>query len=75
MSVGPGDAWTAGEKMHLDDDPLVRFQQYKALARLGTPGSLEQLRAMAEKEDDALLSEFVRDAIASGGIGLVRSRR
>ena len=75
MSVGPGDAWTAGDKMHLDDDPLVRFQQYKALARLGTPGSLDQLRAMAEKEDDVLLGEFVRDAIASGGIGLVRSRR
>jgi hypothetical protein len=75
MGVGPGDAWTAGDKMHLDDDGLVRFQQYKGLGRLASAASLEQLRAMAEKEDDALLAEFLHDSLASGGIGLPRSRR
>jgi hypothetical protein len=74
MCVGPGEPWTAGDKMHLDDDALVRFQQYKALARLAAPGSLEQLRAMAEKEDVALLVEFLRDSLGSGGIGIPRTR-
>jgi len=73
LAVGPGDAWLAGNAMKLDEDPLVRFEQYKALARLGSANAMDQLRRVASSEGYGLLSEFLRDAIASGGIGLARS--
>jgi hypothetical protein len=75
MAAGPGDAWLAGDRMKLDDDTLVRFVQYKALARLQSPVALQELRGARVKEGDALLSEFLDDALASGGIGLARSHR
>jgi hypothetical protein len=75
MSTGPGDRWTAGESLRLDEDPLVRFVQYKALARLGTATALAQLGAAADKEEHPLLAEFLRDSIGTHGIGLGRSRR
>jgi hypothetical protein len=75
MAAGPGDPWRGGEQLLLDEDPLVRFVQYKALARLGTKTALSQLGATVGKEDHPLLAEFLRDAIASQGIGLARSRR
>jgi len=75
MAAGPGEPWPASEKVSLDDDPLVRFVQYKALARLGSAAASAQLVTAARKEDDVLLSEFIADALASGGIGLARSRR
>jgi hypothetical protein len=75
MAAGPGDPWQAGATLHLDDDALVRFVQYKALARLGTPAALHQLSSAAEREDDPVLSELVADAIKTGGTGLPRSRR
>ena len=75
MAAGPGDAWTAGAKLALDDDTGVRFVQYKALARLGSAGALAQLRGAAANEGDPLLSEMLADAIKSGGTGLARARR
>jgi hypothetical protein len=75
MAAGPGDPWPAASAMVLDDEPLVRFEQYKALARRGSPESLAQLRAAADKDGDSVLAELARDAVASGGIGLERARR
>ena len=75
MASGPDDPWEGGDAMALDDEPLVRFQQYKALARRASPASLAQLRAAAGKEGDELLAELARDALASGGTGVARSKR
>jgi hypothetical protein len=75
MAAGPGDPWSAGPTLNLDEDPLVRCVQYKALARLGTPAALQQLSSAASKEDDPVLSELVADAIKTGGTGLPRTRR
>jgi hypothetical protein len=75
MAAGPGDAWLAGETLQLDENPLVRFVQYKALARLASPGALAQLRVAAGKEEEDLLAELLHDATAIGGIGLARARR
>ena len=75
MAAGPGDPWRAGTTLPLDDDPLVRFVQYKALARLGTPAALQQLASAGAREDDSVLSELVADALKSGGTGLPRLRR
>jgi hypothetical protein len=75
MAAGPGDAWPTAEKVALDPDALVRFVQYKALARYGSAAAMAQLRGAIEPEGDALLAEMLRDSVASGGIGLARSRR
>lgn len=75
MAAGPGDPWRAGATLTLDEDPLVRCVQYKALARLGTPAALQQLSSAAAREDDPVLSELIADAIKSGGTGLPRARR
>lgn len=75
MAAGPGDAWHGGATLALDEDPLVRCVQYKALARMGTPAALQQLASAAAREDDAVLSELVADAIKSGGTGLPRRHR
>lgn len=73
MAAGPGDPWQAGATLSLDDDALVRFVQYKALARLGSPAALQQLAAAGAREDAPILSELVADALKSGGTGLPRS--
>jgi len=75
MAAGPGDPWQAGGTLSLDDDALVRFVQYKALARLGTPAALRQLASAAAREDESVLSELAADVIKSGGTGLPRWRR
>ncbi len=75
MAAGPGDRWSAGDQLRLDENPLVRFVQYKALARLGSATSLGQLAAAARNEEHPLLAEFLRDALATHGTGLARSRR
>jgi hypothetical protein len=75
MASGPDDPWLAGEKLALDEEPLVRFVQYKALARHGGDVALAQLKGAAEKESDGLLVELARDSLASGGIGVPRSKR
>jgi len=75
MASGPGDPWVAGEKLDLDEDPLVRFVQYKALARLGDATALHELRGAAQREEHSLLAELLKDSLATGGIGLARSRR
>jgi hypothetical protein len=73
MASAPDDPWLGGESLTLDDDPLVRFVQYKALARHASPAALARLRAAAPVESDPLLAEMVRDAIASGGLGVTRT--
>jgi hypothetical protein len=75
MASSPDDPWLAGEKLALDDEPLVRFVQYKALARHGGDAALAQLKSAAEKEGDSILVELARDSLASGGIGVARPRR
>jgi hypothetical protein len=75
MAAGPGDPWMAGDKLQLDDEPQVRFVQYKSLARLGSPTAMSQLRAAAPKEEEGLLAEFLSDVLRSQGIGVPRSRR
>jgi hypothetical protein len=75
MAAGPGDPWLAGDKLRLDENALVRFVQYKALARLASPSAIAQLRAATPQEEEELLAELLRDATAIGGIGLARTRR
>ena len=75
MAAGPGEPWVAAATLQLDDDARVRFVQYKALARSGSPAAMTQLMAATAKEGDPLLAELVADSIKSGGIGLARSRR
>ncbi len=72
MAAGPGDPWLAGPSLILDDDPYVRFYQYKALARSGTAEGLAELRRALGEEEEALLAEFIGDSLASSGIGLAR---
>jgi len=72
LATGPGDGWVAGGSLHLDDEPLVRFQQYKALGRLGTKTALEQLTRAASGEREPLLAELLIDTLAIHGIGLAR---
>ena len=72
MAAGPGDPWNAGETMTLDGDALVRFVQYKALARLGSVDALDRLGQALPKEDEPLLVELLRDAVAARGIGFPR---
>jgi len=73
MASGTDDAWLGGSSMKLDEDPIVRFVQYKALGRLGGASALEQLTRASGTEGDPLLAEFLRDTIATGGIGMARS--
>jgi hypothetical protein len=75
MGAGPGEPWLAGDRLRLDDEAFVRFQQYKALARLASPRSLSELRAAADTESDKLCAELVKDALQSGGVGVARSSR
>jgi hypothetical protein len=72
MAAGPGDPWRAGDRMVLDGDPLVRFVQYKALARLGSAAAMGRLGEAAEHEDDPLLAEMLRDCLSSRGVGVPR---
>jgi hypothetical protein len=73
MAAGPGEPWRASESLVLDDDPLVRFVQYKALGRHASPASLAQLRSASASEGDSLLSEMLRDTVATGGLGVART--
>jgi hypothetical protein len=72
MAAGPGDPWNAGDSMTLDDDALVRFVQYKALARLGSAEALDRLGQALSREDEPLLAEFLRDVVATRGTGFPR---
>ena len=75
MASSPDEPWLGGDKLALDDDALVRFVQYKALARHGGEAALTQLKGAADKEGDGLLVELARDSLASAGIGVARSKR
>ncbi len=72
MAAGPGEGWAAGARMTLDDDAFVRFEQYKALARLGNEAAMARLAQALGQEDHPLLAEFLRDAATSHGIGVAR---
>jgi hypothetical protein len=72
MAAGPGDPWGAGATMSLDDDAFVRFAQYKALGRLGSPAAMDRLGQALGREDHPLLVELLRDVMASHGIGVAR---
>ncbi len=72
MATGPGDPWETKDEVLLDDEPLVRFYQYKALGRRGTQDALRQLRDAASREGEHWLAEFANDTLATGGIGLPR---
>ena len=73
MASGPGDTWGLGV-FAPDDDMLVRFYQYKALARQGSPAAMEELHKALSHEDESVLVDFARDAISSGGIGFARTK-
>jgi hypothetical protein len=73
LAAGPGDPWPLGDVFTTDDDLLVRFFQYKALARQGSARQLAQLHAARLKEDEPLLAELADDAQATGGIGFART--
>lgn len=75
MASGPDEPWRGGDALTLDAEMLVRFVQYKALARAGSSTALARLRVAAEQEGDTVLVELVRDAVASGGTGMARSHR
>ena len=72
MATGPDEPWVTDERVTLDDEPLVRFHQYKALARRGSTPAKDQLRAALAVENEPWLSEFIADALASDGLGLSR---
>ncbi len=74
MSAGPDTPWYAGLVV-LDDEATVRFYQYKALARRASANSLAQLRDAVEREEETWLVELVKDALATGGLALVRRPR
>jgi hypothetical protein len=71
MAAGPGDPLYAGD-VTPDEEPVVRFYQYKALARAASAASLGRLRDLAAHEHEAYLAELASDALATGGIGVPR---
>jgi hypothetical protein len=71
MSTGPGDPLYAGD-VTPDEEPVVRFYQYKALARASSKTSLGRLRDLLAREDEPYLAELAKDALATGGIGVPR---
>jgi hypothetical protein len=74
MMAGPGDEWPVGWPIQFDDEPIVRFYQYKALARSGSPQALSELKTALAHEEDSLCTELLRDSLATGGIGVARAR-
>lgn len=72
MAMGPREPWLAPDTL-LDDDPTVRFYQYKALARTANARALAKLEEARAREDEAWLRELLGDALATGGLGLPRS--
>jgi hypothetical protein len=73
MTAGPDGPWFASA-VSFDEDPLVRFYQYKALARQGSATALAQIKDELSREEEAWLAELAKDALATGGIGLPRRR-
>ena len=73
MAAGPGERAAFSTPFALDEDILVRFYQYKALGRLASAEALAQLRAAATKEEESLLADLARDAVATDGIGFART--
>jgi hypothetical protein len=73
MTAGPDGPWFASA-VAFDEDPLVRFYQYKALARQGSASALAQIKDELSREEEAWLAELAKDALATGGIGLPRRR-
>ncbi len=74
LAMGPGDRWFAGDPV-MDDDAVVRFYEYKALARHAEPSSLAKLGQARKREEEPWLQELLTDALATGGLGLPRRPR
>jgi hypothetical protein len=74
MAMGPRERWFGGDPSP-DDEPVVRFYQYKALARSASAPSLAKLKDARRHEDEPWLQELVDDALATGGLGLPRRGR
>jgi hypothetical protein len=74
MTAGPGEEWPVGWPIQFDDEPIVRFYQYKALARSGSPQALGEMRKALAHEEDSLCTELLRDSLTSDGIGVARAR-
>ncbi len=74
MAAGPDEPWPLGEAFAADEDMVVRFYQYKALARQASPETLRLLQTARMTEDERLLGELVCDSLTSGGIGLRRTK-
>jgi hypothetical protein len=73
MAAGPEDPPFASA-VTFEDDPVVRYYQYKALARQGSAQAMGQLKDALPREEEAWLAELVKDTLAIGGIGLARRR-
>jgi hypothetical protein len=73
MAAGPGDPVYAGQ-IKPDEEAVVRFYQYKALARAMNPASLTRLRGLATRDEEPYLAELANDALATGGLGVPRRR-
>jgi hypothetical protein len=73
MAAGPGEPAPFSAPFALDEDILVRFYQYKALGRMASTEALAQLRVAAAKEEESLLGDLARDAVATDGIGFART--
>ncbi len=71
MAMGPGQRWFGGDPAP-DEEPIVRFYQYKALARSASVPSLAKLKEARRHEEEGWLLELVDDALATGGLGLPR---
>ena len=74
MALGPHDRWFGGDPAP-DDEAIVRFYQYKALARSASGWSLAKLKEARRYEEEPWLQELVDDALATGGLGLARRGR
>lgn len=71
MAMGPGERWLTPEPIP-DDAAIVRYYQYKALARNASASSITKLKLARVEEEEAWLREMLTDALATGGLGLPR---
>lgn len=70
MAAAPDGPWLAGVDTVFDRDAVVRFYQYKALARHASPATLRELKLASSRDKSATLKEFLGDLGATGGLPL-----
>lgn len=71
LLAGGGRPWLGGIRTNLSSDALVRFFQYKALARHASPATLRELERASAEEPISILQVFALDAVASSGLAPV----